>query len=112
MKINVKFAEVHTALFLNGVNLGLKLDPSKREGLKLVWDREEKELIIEYKNAFKVVPSANVVGWDPENAVDIGMQSALHMPTTSKTATHPSHPMKANIKGAQVSTPQDHVFKT
>lgn len=59
-KIKLKYAELHTALFLAGTNLGLKLDPRQRSGLEIEYDRTEKELWVHWNGGFALVPSTNV----------------------------------------------------
>ena len=94
MLVPLKHAELHNPLFLSGTNLQMKLDPSKRDGLDLVYDREEKELLVTYKDDTAIIPSSNVASMIPGTVVK------------PKAITH--HAV-ATIK-AQVSTPQDHVF--
>ncbi len=60
MKIDLKFAELHNALFLAGKNFGLKLDPTKLTGLKLEYDRAEKELLVYWADEVGIIPSSNV----------------------------------------------------
>ena len=60
MKLPVKFAELHSPLFLAGTNLQLKLDPTRRGGIVMVYDRAEKELLVTYNNETAVVPVSNV----------------------------------------------------
>ena len=71
MKINLKFAELHNCLFLAGTNLQMKLDPSKRP-LQLVYDRDEKELLVYFNNEVAIVPSSNVSSMTPINPADVG----------------------------------------
>lgn len=95
MKIDLKFAELHNSLFLGGKNFGLKLDPGKLPGLKLEYDRAEKELLVYWKDHVGIVPSSNVATMTeglPE--VKVPQQT---------------HPMLSRISGAQVETPMSHV---
>lgn len=94
-KIDLKFAELHNALFLAGKNFGLKLDPSKLAGLKLVYDRAEKELLVHWGEEVGIVPSSNIASMVAGIAI----------------AKAPSvHPIAAGKIVAQVSSPMDHVF--
>ena len=92
--IDLKWCEVHSPIFLAGTNLGVKLDPSKRQGLKLQYDREHKELVIGWNKEQAIIPSSNVATM----VVGSLPKPALATAPTGKVV-------------AQVSTPQDHVFK-
>lgn len=92
--IECEFAELHSPLFLAGTNLGQKLDPKKRTGLKVAYDRENNELVVDWQNKKAFVPSSTVASYVPGKIT-------------------PLEPVKAKPHGpivAQVSTPQDHVF--
>jgi len=65
MRIAIKSAELHTPLFLSGVNLGLKLDPARRDALELMFDRKEALLIVTFNEATAIIPAANVVSMVP-----------------------------------------------
>jgi hypothetical protein len=92
--IDLKWCEVHSPIFLAGTNLGVKLDPSKRQGLKLQYDREHKELVIGWNKEEAIIPSSNVA------TMVIGL-----LPNANYV-----EPVRGKVV-AQVSTPQDHVFK-
>ena len=92
--IDLKWCEVHSPIFLAGTNLGVKLDPSKRQGLSLQYDRDHKELIIGWNKETAIIPSSNVATM----VVGSLPKPALATAPTGKVV-------------AQVSTPQDHVFK-
>lgn len=47
-QVSVKFAELHVALFLNGKNFGLKLDPTKITGLTMIYDYDKEELLVSW----------------------------------------------------------------
>ena len=91
--IELKFAELHTPLFLAGTNLNVKLMPDKRQGLKIAYDRDHKELHVTYNGETGIIPSSNIVSMVVGKVVEPPKPVA---PTT---------PIKA-----QASTPQDHVF--
>ena len=67
----LKFCEVHTALFLAGTNLGLKLDPTRRSGLKLWSDEAKKRVYIEWNGE---------TGWTPETNVAIAIPGMPNAP--------------------------------
>jgi hypothetical protein len=95
MKIDLKFAELHNPLFLSGKNFGLKLDPGKLTGLKLSYDRAEKELLVSWNGDIGIVPSSNI---------------ACMVEGTAEVKVPPyTHPIVAGIQSAQVSTPYGHV---
>lgn len=96
MNIDLEFAELHNPLFLAGTNLQMKLDPTKRTGLKLIYDRAEKELLVSYNGKTAIVPASNVASMTPVS------EAPAKEPAKEAVAPPPT--------GAQASTPQDHVF--
>ncbi len=103
MRIDLKFAELHSPLFLAGTNLQLKLDPTKRTGLKLVYDRAEKELLVTWNGETAIVPTTNVSSMTP---ADEPKKAPVLM--TKPETKHPD-PDMARPRTAQVNTPQSHV---
>ncbi len=95
--IGLKFAELHNALFLGGKNHGLKLDPGKVDGLKLSYDRAEKELIVEWSSHKGIIPTSNV--------------ACMVEGAPEKPYQQSSHPMVAGLQSAQVETPMGHVHQ-
>jgi hypothetical protein len=93
---DVKYAELHTAIFLAGTNLGAKLDISKRTGLSLRFDEDKKRLIVGWNGESACVPEPNCSMWIEGTAEKRGHAAAA--PT-----------VKAKIT-AQVDSPQSHVF--
>jgi len=63
--MNIKWAELHNPLFLGGTNLQLKLDPAKRTGLKMEYNRNDKELLVTWNNQTAIVPISNVASMVP-----------------------------------------------
>jgi hypothetical protein len=101
-KIDLAFAELHTPLFLSNINFGIKLYNKQAKGeLDLVYDRDEKELLVTCKGVLAIVPTPNVVSMTPKTK-KIEMELAPAMANQHKTEKVPLN--------AQVSTPQDHVF--
>lgn len=94
-QIELKFAELHNSLFLSGKNFGLKLDPGKLHGLKLIYDRAEKELLVHWGQDIGIIPISNVASMVPGEPIQPTPQ---HM-----------HPIVAGIQSAQVETPMSHV---
>lgn len=108
-QIAIKFAELHNPLFLGGTNHQTKLDPTKRLGLKLTYNRAEKELIVQFNDHVAILPSSNVASMTVENPKDVGVSVAA--PAKPAPQTHVSHAMVAGIDRAQVSDPtRDVVF--
>ena len=95
--IKIEFAELHNALFMAGVNLQLKLDPKKREGMVLEYYREFKELHVKYKDKTAIVPTTNVSAMIPASEVDVQDPATAQVTPMGKVT-------------AQVSSPMDHVF--
>lgn len=93
--IDLEFAELHAPLFLAGTNLQMKLDPRKRHGLVLQYDREHKELHVTWGGKTAVLPSSTVLSMVP---------GTIEAP---KPAAAPVKPMTGT---AQVASPQMHVF--
>ncbi len=103
MKIEMKLVQLHTNLFLSSTNLLDKLD-IKRAGLKLVYDSDEKELIVYFNAEMAIIPMSNVASMTPVNCVPYGMEEK---PKEVKALGGNIH---AHNSKAQVSSPTDHVF--
>jgi len=63
--MKLKFAELNNPLFFAGINFGTKLDPNKRAGIGLDYDRIEKELIVTFNNRSCIIPRENVSSMEP-----------------------------------------------
>jgi hypothetical protein len=96
-KIDINFAELHNALFLGGKNHGLKLDPARSSGLALIYDRDEKELLVSWNNEKAIIPSSNIASMTEGKVKD------------RKVIQQITHPMVASVGSAQVETPMSHV---
>lgn len=96
--VELKFAELQTPLFLEGVNHGVKLDPSKRP-IKLhvgyIPQYQTTMLIVSFKGAKSIIPLANVGNTVPLDAApfDALIEGAI-----------PNH---AQYGGANYSVPQN-----
>lgn len=97
MKTNIIWAELHSPLFLAGTNLGLKMDPSKRQGLVMEFDEEKCHLYVQYNGATARVPEPSILSM---------VEGELKKPIKE---TPPPYVKK--VVTAQVSTPQGHVFE-
>lgn len=96
MVVEVGFAELHNPLFLGGKNLGVKLDCHRHSGLKMSYDKAEKELIVSWGGKTGFIPSANVAYYVPGKADDRKIEQV-------------ASPMVLNVTGAQVESPMGHV---
>jgi hypothetical protein len=117
-KIALKFAELHTPLFLAGTNLGLKLNPRERKGLEIEYDRAEKELWVHWNGGMAIVPSTNVASmtlWQADAALlttdKIGLDSGAAILGARDVEVVPLPLITKTKVSAQVSTPTSHVFE-
>jgi hypothetical protein len=99
--VALSYAELHSVLFLGGVNHGLKLGDVYKKGHELIYDRAEKELIVRFSDKKgdheAIIPLTNVASMHPrKEAKPIPIEQALPQPTARASA--------------QVSSPTDHVF--
>lgn len=97
-KVDLKYAELHNPLFLAGKNFGLKLDLDHISNLKLVYDREEKELLVHWQGKVGIIPSSNVAC----------MVQVDELPKEEPVQQHPTQQLVR--PSAQVESPQSHVF--
>jgi hypothetical protein len=105
--IELKYATLHNVLFLGGTNLQDKLDVSKRTGLRLVYDRKEGELLVEWAGETAIIPASNIASMIPFDPKDVGMPSRLLSPA----APQPKPKATGKPIVAQVSDPtKDSVF--
>lgn len=108
--IEVTFADLHNPIFLAGTNLGQKLDPTKRTGLVLNYDNENKRLIVEYNGYVCFTPDSNILTCQPKDASDLKVSVIhKHVPPVEKVKTAGPAPQIADISHAQGETP--HGFK-
>jgi hypothetical protein len=111
LRITLKFAELQTPLFLEGVNHGVKLNQIKHP-LKLLWDFELDKLIVGFKNAVALIPAANVASVTPVDASQFLEQDSK---VEVRSVISPDPVIKTMVKrgrpSAQVSSPTSHVFE-
>ncbi len=103
MKIDLDFAELHAPLFFGNKSFGTKLYQKQHAGIKLVYDRAEKELIVEWNGVSTIVPVGNVANMVAKPAAAVEAK----FPTEVKPAA--PMPELARTRTAQVSSPQGHV---
>lgn len=70
MRISIKFAELHSPLFLAGTNLAQKLDTKTKDTLDLSYDPEGDKLLVFFREAMAVVPMSNVAYMVPDEIND------------------------------------------
>lgn len=92
---SIKWAELHSPLFLAGANLGAKLDPTKKTGLSMEYHEEKRHLYVGYNGHTARVPEPSI----------LSMVEGIIAPRVHAQTVPTGVPIKA-----QVSTPQDHVF--
>ena len=61
----VQFAELHSPMFFCGINLGNKLDTSKRSELSLIYDNAACELLVTMFGKTTHVPASSLVHYTP-----------------------------------------------
>jgi hypothetical protein len=97
-KLKLEFAELHKPLFLAGTNMKEKLHSLRDGDPELIYDREEKELLVTYKGKMAIIPV-------------FGSVSSMTPAGTTKITPLPAPPPPGKKVNAQVSTPMGHVFE-
>jgi hypothetical protein len=107
MKIELKFAELQTPLFLEGTNHQTKLP--KHTGTTLTWDVDRDKLFVTFKGKTAVVPMPNVASMTPANPAELWTKEEISQIMTKPVSqlqsivSNPA-PTRGRPK-AQVSTP-------
>ncbi len=95
--IEVGFCELHDGIFVGGKNLTAKLDTQRTAGLKMLYDKKEKELLVTWNGVESHVVSTNIKHYIPGPAAD-------------RKILQTASPQISNIAStAQVETPFGHV---
>jgi hypothetical protein len=94
--LNVSFAKLHDDLFFGGKSFGKRLEPLNNGGLKMVYDTEEKELLVTWGDKTTHVPSTNIASYSVGAVED-------------RKLVQMGSPMISGIGKAQVETPMGHV---
>ncbi len=116
-KIPVKYVEFYQPLFMNG-NLGTKVTPTTKGGVKIQYDNIEKQIEVIYGGSVSCTHVAGIASWQPANPSDIGVDLSIKeepkIQTVSNNVQAPHNELitkqartlmaKAN-KTAQVSNP-------
>lgn len=104
--VELKFMDLHNPLFLAGTNLGQKLNPKGRTGLKIQHDVNNKWFVISYNGSACLMAETNAVSWEPMDIGDYGLKLAAQTFTRPAFVTSAgSSAMVASIHEAQVETP-------
>ncbi len=98
--LQLEMAELHSNIFVAGKNLGPKLQPKMTTGLKINYDRKEKELHVEWNGKTALVPVTNIV-----SMIVMTKESALE-PVVNPIASAGPNPKVT----AQYDSPMSHVF--
>lgn len=105
-EVELEFAELHAPLFLGGKNHQLKLTAGAKTGIRLVYDRGEKELLVYWtspngKAHLAIVPASTVLSMWPKT-LDEPIPIKPKPPKVERPTARAT---------AQVSSPTGHVFE-
>jgi hypothetical protein len=122
MKIDLEFVELHSPLFIDGMNFGLKLyaDPKKSKApISMYYDTDLRHTIVLYKNKVSMIESTagatlkdpTQLGFAPKAPAAISFVKNAQETAMNVTRAQASGPEKV-IRTAQVSTPHSQTPKT
>jgi hypothetical protein len=97
MRTKIVWAELHAPLFLNGSNLGQKLDHTTKGGVSMEYDEKQRHLHVNYKGAVARIPETSVL-------------SMVEADATPRAAVAAAVKEVGKPITAQASSPTDHVF--
>lgn len=99
--VKLKHLELHSPLFVmhaaGGINLGVKLDPRKKEGLELFHDPDARRMIVRYNGSEAILPESSAFAWH---------EGEWPKKAPLKAAEAPRGKITAQVEG-----PQSHVFE-
>ena len=78
--IKISFVELHNPLFMQGTNLGNKINAAQR-GASIQFDLDRKLLIITFKGKCAIIPDSNVASMDVIDLADLGLEFKTEAPT-------------------------------
>lgn len=111
--IRIKYVQLlGEALFLNGKNLGLKLDAEKTTGLDLFYNRDKEEVIVYWQGKGSMLPKTACNQITPYDIKDFVAGGVELKPTDAKPALGQAVVSQAKAPKkvkAQVWTPTGHV---
>ncbi len=100
MRTEICWAELHGPLFLAGTNLGQKLDPKQRGGIKMEYDEQRRHLYVTYNEKTCRIPETSVLSM---------VEAAKASPVGVIHEVRGAIPQGFNPTAAQVETPMSHV---
>ncbi len=118
MRTEIIWAELHAPLFLAGTNLGQKLDPKQRGGVKMEYDEAKRHLYVTYNTKTCRIPETSVLsmveGEQKQTLKDRIAVGQSHMAERQMLDLPPQQGVIVNAAtrmavDAQVETPMSHV---
>jgi len=95
-RVDVTFAKLHDDLFFGGKSFGKRLELTNNGGLRMLYDKEDKELIVSWNGKTAHIPSTNIVSYSTD-------------PSEDRKIVQMASPQVLGIGSAQVETPMSHV---
>lgn len=108
MKIDLEFVELHSNLFVDGMNFGLKLyaDPKKNKApIKIWYDTDLRHTAVLYKDKISLIESTASMTLKDPNQIGYNSEDL----EVRHTVVNAGPVIIPTIIKAQVSTPQDKV---
>jgi hypothetical protein len=93
MRTQIKHAHLHDSCFVGGTNLGDKLDPAKRTGMKMEYDEDRRCLYVTWNGETRRV-----------------MEPSIFTMAEGEVEKKSAQPAPTARAEAQVTTPMSHVF--
>ncbi len=109
MRTEIVWAELHGSLFLAGTNLGMKLDPKGRSGIKMEYDEQRRHLYVTYNSKTCRIPETSVLSMVEGEKVKLSDAERFEIEQRKLEETIPFPPPRFTGAEAQVSTPMSHV---
>lgn len=100
MRTKIDWAELHAPLFLNGTNLGQKLDHKTKGGVSMEYDEDKRHLFVTYGDKTARVPETSVLTM---------VEAPVNIDKPARPDLYPSHRPAFDPNAAQVETPMSHV---
>lgn len=97
MKTEIEWFEVHAPLFINGCNLGVKIDRKTKGGVGIWYDEEKRHLFVTYNGKTARIPEPSI----------LSMIEAA--PATQPKIVVNQGVASFNPHAAQVESPMSHV---
>ena len=117
---SVPYVEFHSPIFMQGTNLGNKLNVKHRP-MVLIHDREDKIIYVYFKDKMAAMPDSNVVSWDYAQVADCPIPADVLKSfgigaKAEEVKRGPGRPPKAEadkytVNPAALETAQTHLIK-